>query len=231
MTQQDLIGFFSSVPHSRICSALQLMLSRLQEHFGHTTDELTFQVDHKAGTKDLRIFKGQQSSAKISCIQHQSVAYSSCHRTDRFPVEVGLFQGGSGYLCMGSPLAPVLCAMVAAEQEYLTIHSEAPSQLHYADNRCFFLRRSELQTDWARLLFYGLPIELQYVPGEDLLGSITSTQQRTISMQQPANETVLIVLYVQQDPDQRLFQDSMPELSASEDTPGQFDWYGHRWRT
>ena len=87
------------------------------------------------------------------------------------------------------------------------------------------------QTDWARLLFYGLPIELQYVPGEDLLGSITSTQQRTISMQQPANETVLIVLYVQQDPDQRLFQDSMPELSASEDTPGQFDWYGHRWRT
>ena len=50
-------------------------------------------------------------------------------------------------------------------------------------------------TDWARLLvqldFYGLPIELEHVPGEELLGSITSTVQGTITMQQPANVTVL----------------------------------------
>ena len=105
--------------------------------------------------------------------------------------------------CIGSPLAPVLCAMVAAEQEYLTIKCLCTHPLdagllrsfRYEDNRCFFFRRSELQTDWARLLFqldfYGLPIELEYVPGEELLGSITSTQQGTITMQQPANETVL----------------------------------------
>ena len=92
---------------------------------------------------------------------------------------------------------------IAAEQEYLTIKSlrthvldaELLRSFRYADNRCFFLRRSELQTDWAKLLFqldfYGLPIELEYVPGEQLLGSITSTQQGTITMQQPANETVL----------------------------------------
>ena len=42
-----------------------------------------------------------------------------------------------------------------------------------------------------RLDFYGLPIELEHVPGEELLGSITSTQQGTITMQQPVNETVL----------------------------------------
>ena len=104
---------------------------------------------------------------------------------------------------MGSPLAPVLCALVAAEQEFLTIRSLRAHladagllrSFRYADNRCFFLRRSELRTDWTRLLFrldfYGLPIELENVPGEELLGSIASTQQRTITMQQPANETTL----------------------------------------
>ena len=105
--------------------------------------------------------------------------------------------------CMGSPMAPVLCALVAAEQEFLTIRSLRTHladagllrSFRYADNRCLFLRRSELQTEWARLLFrldfYGLPIELEHVPGEELLGSITSTQQGTITMQQPANETTL----------------------------------------
>ena len=40
-----------------------------------------------------------------------------------------------------------------------------------------------------RLGFYGLPIELEHVPGpgEELLGSITSTTQGTITMQQPVN--------------------------------------------
>ena len=105
--------------------------------------------------------------------------------------------------CMGSPLAPVLCALVAAEQEFLTICSLRTHladagllrSFRYADNQCFFLRRSELQTEWTNLLFrldfYGLPIELEQVPGEELLGSITSTQQGTITTQQPANETTL----------------------------------------
>ena len=105
--------------------------------------------------------------------------------------------------CMGSPLAPVLCAMVAAEQEYSTIRSLRTQledagllrRFRYADNRCFFLRQSECHTDWTclflRLDFYGLPIELEHVPGEELLGSITSATQGTITMQQPINETVL----------------------------------------
>ena len=104
---------------------------------------------------------------------------------------------------MGSPLAPVLCFLVAAEQELLLIRSFR-QQLHeagllrafrYADNRCFFLRQSEMHTDWAtmtlQLAFYGLPIELEHVPGEQLLGSTTSTVQGTITMQQPGDITLL----------------------------------------
>ena len=147
-----------------------------------------------------------QRTTQISRIQHQGATNSTRHGTDRVfaAVCVGLdtYCQNQG-ACVGSPLAPVLCALVAAEQEFLTIRSLRTHladagllrSFRYADNRCFFLRRSELQTEWTNLLFrldfYGLPIELEQVPGEELLGSITSTQQGTITMQQPANETAL----------------------------------------
>ena len=206
MIQQDLIGFFNSVPHSRICSALQLMLCRLQEHFGQPAEDLAFQVDHKAGTRGLRIFKGQRrfrgSNTKVLRIQHVMELTEFLLQSAYFKVALGTYCQIQE-ACMGSPLAPVLCALVAAEQEFLMIRSLRTHlvdagllrSFRYADNRCFFLRRSELQTDWARLLFrldfYGLPMELEHVPGQELLGSITSTQQGTITMQQPANQATL----------------------------------------
>eukprot|EP00439_Symbiodinium_sp_Y106_P022753 s9138_g2.t2 len=74
MIQQDLIGFFNSVLHARICSALQLMTYRLQERFGQPIEDLTFQVDHKTGARGLRICKGQRrfrgSNTKVLRIQH-----------------------------------------------------------------------------------------------------------------------------------------------------------------
>ena len=72
--------------------------------------------------------------------------------------------------CMGSPLAPQF--FVQWLQQSLRVHILDAGLLRsfrYADTRCFFLRRSELQADWATLLlrldFYGLPIELEHVPG------------------------------------------------------------------
>ncbi|CAE7209145.1 unnamed protein product [Symbiodinium sp. KB8] len=175
MIQQDLIGFFNS-------------------------------VDHKAGTKDLRIFRGHRrfrgSTTKVLHIKHVMQLTKFELQSAYFKVGMDTFCQIQG-ACMGSPLAPVLCAMVAAEQEFLTIRS-LRTQLddagllrifRYADNRCFFLRRAECHTDWAclflRLDFYGLPIELELVPGEELLGSTTSVTQGTITMRQPINETVL----------------------------------------
>ena len=126
MIQQDLIGFFNSVPHSRICSALQLMLCRVQEHFGQTADELVFQVDHQAGTRDLRIFKGQRrfraSNTTVLQIRHVMELTEFLLQSAYFKVGIDTYCQIQG-ACMGSPLAPVLCAMVAAEQECLTIRS------------------------------------------------------------------------------------------------------------
>ena len=89
MIQQDLIGFFNSVPHSRICSALQLMFCRLQEHFGQTADELAFQVDQRPA--NLR------GTAKISGVQYQGATDSTCHGVDRSLVAISILRR-SGHL-------------------------------------------------------------------------------------------------------------------------------------
>ena len=129
MIQQDLIGFFNSVPHSRICSALQLMLYRLQKHFGQTADDLAFQVDHKAGTNDVRIFKGQRrfrgSNTKVLQIRHVMELTEFLLQSAYFKVGVDTYCQMQG-ACMGSLLAPVPCAMVAAEQENLKSRVCAP---------------------------------------------------------------------------------------------------------
>ena len=118
MVQQDLIGFCNSVPHSRNCSALQLMLYRLQEHFCQTADELAFQVDHKGGTKDLRIFKGQGrfrgSNTKVLQIRHVMELTEVLLQSAYLKVGLDTYCQTQG-ACVGSPLAPVLSAMVAAE--------------------------------------------------------------------------------------------------------------------
>ena len=120
-----------------------------------------------------------QATAKIPRIQHQGAADPTCHGADRVLVAVCVLQSRVGYL-----LSDTRSMHGITTGTFVLLRS-----FRYADNRCFFLCRSELQTDWASLLFrldfYGLPIELEHVPGEELLRSITSMQQGTITMQQP----------------------------------------------
>ena len=106
----DLIGFFNSVPHSRICSALQLTLCRLQEHFGQPAEDLAFQVDHTTRTRGLRIFKGQRrfrgSNTKVLRVQHVMELTEFLLQSAYFKVGLDTYCQIQG-ACMGSPLAPV----------------------------------------------------------------------------------------------------------------------------
>ena len=89
MEQQDLIGFFNSVPHARILQALELLIWRLEELFRHNVEDIVFQVDMKADTKGLRIFRVQQ---RFSSICHKIVATLSCPGIDNISTQVRLLQ-------------------------------------------------------------------------------------------------------------------------------------------
>ena len=107
---------------------------------------------------------------------------------------------------MGSAFAPVLCTMVANTTELITLKhfreslrsSGLLSGFRYADNRAFLLSTLNQGNDWRRLLlsleFYGLPILLENVPGEELLGTTCSTQQGAITVRQPQDATLLRAL-------------------------------------
>ena len=209
MVQQDLIGFFNSVPRTRICSSLQMMLLRLEQHAGIPVSAQAYQVDMKAGTRGLRMFQGRhryrQSITKTLQLRHVIPLTRFLLASAYFKFGRDTFRQVQG-ACMGSPLAPVLCSIVAAEQEFV-FRQSFTSQLQdagllrgfrYADNRCFFLRESECATAWARLAlpleFYEAPILLEDVPGEKLLGTTTSVAQGTITMLQPADVTSLRTL-------------------------------------
>ena len=82
---------------------------------------------------------------------------------------------------VGSPPAPVLLCVGCSGTEYMTIKSFRAQLTDAGLLHSFIMRRSELQTYRTKLMFqldfYGLPIEMEHVPGEELLGSITSTVQ------------------------------------------------------
>ena len=208
MIQQDLIGFFNSVPRLGFCSALQLMICRLQEHFGQPAESLAFQVDHKTGARGQRPVNFQ-GTAKIPRIQHQGAADPTCYGADRVLVAICVLQSRAGHLLSDTRglrgITVGTCSLCIGRSR--TGISEDP-ELTYPPCRCRFATQFQVRGQpmlflapfrtpdrlgkiTFQLEFYGLPIELEHVPGEELLGSITSTQQGTITMQQPANETTL----------------------------------------
>ena len=151
MIQQDLIGFFNSVPHSRICSALQLTLDRLQEQiwpFRWTTKQAPEACESSRG-----------SNTKVLRIQHVMELTEFLLQSAYFKVGLDTYCQTQG-ACMGPPLAPVLCALVAAEQEFLTI----PQLTHPP---CGCRSAEQFQVRGQPMLF------LASFPGSDTLGQIT----------------------------------------------------------
>ena len=57
MVQQDLIGFFNSVPHDRILQALTLTLHLLQENGGKPWQEQSLQLSFRKKDSSFRVFQ------------------------------------------------------------------------------------------------------------------------------------------------------------------------------
>ena len=63
MVQKDLIGFFKSVPHSRILQALDFSLMLLQDRWGQQWQKQSVQVSLRNKDPHLRVFRGQRRFA------------------------------------------------------------------------------------------------------------------------------------------------------------------------
>ena len=63
MIQQDLIGFFNSVPHDRILQALTYTLFLLQEQWGKPWQEQSLQLSFRNKNSNFRVFRGRRRFA------------------------------------------------------------------------------------------------------------------------------------------------------------------------
>ena len=199
LQQQDLSGFFNSVPHSRMIEAVTYAVNHYIAHKGVTPDS---KLSTSLATEDRtqRIFRGRfrRAGQKYLAIQLDHIP-----RITEFLLKHSYFTVGNLVFrqiqgaSMGSHFAPALCGLVAAFQEYcfhktfngMRTQHRLLHNSRYVDNRVLLhfpgWREHYPWNLFTKLDFYEAPILLEEVDDTEILGCTISTTQRTITVRQP----------------------------------------------
>ena len=176
----DLVGFFNSLPQERIFQALQLMLDRYEQLHG-TNQQPTFSVHMTSTQKAFRVFRGRSTCRQIK-LQHLIEFVRIAFDASFFTCLGHVFKQNRG-ATIGNQLSPALCAMTVAAEEQLWWESWElflNSQRHlfflvrYVDNRLSLIHSSIHSAtpfqQYTDLLFYKPPVELEPVGDNHFLG-------------------------------------------------------------
>ncbi|CAE7240415.1 AMY1.1, partial [Symbiodinium sp. CCMP2592] len=209
MKQQDLVGFFNSVPHDRILQSLLFVLQLLEDRWHKPWQQQSLQVSIRSKDPNFRVFRGRRRFAarntKTLPLEDLPELVGFLLRSSFFQCGIHTFKQIQG-ASMGSALAPVLCTLVASTTEFLwlrnfrTILNNIGFQTaaRYADNRVFHLHSGIQRNPWLQLLFhlefYGSPIILEDVLTETFLGTTCSNVQGTITVVQPTDASTIRTL-------------------------------------
>ena len=209
MKQQDLIGFFNSVPHDRILHSLNFALQLLEDHWHKPWRQQSLQVSVRSKDPHFRVFRGRRRFAarntKTIYLEDLPALIAFMLRSSFFQCGCYTFKQIQG-ASMGSALAPVLCTLVASTIEFVWLRNFRTvlynigfqQAARYADNRIFHFHVGIRRNPWLRLLFhlefYGVPILLEDVLSENFLGTTCSVTQGTITVVQPAESTAIRTL-------------------------------------
>lgn len=170
---QDLSGFFTNVPHSRILSCTQRLIQMWCDRKAETDSKFCFET---------ATIKVQMSQAKL-----ETDCWYPVHVKDVMPVvlhllEFSVFQIGDHAFqqihgaCIGAPLSPIICSIVVTMHEFLWFKlSNDPVNFdatRYVDNRATFnYSRDERSNQWLDPEFYHKPVVLEDEGHQVLLGS------------------------------------------------------------
>ena len=185
---QDLAGFFTSIPAQRIMQSVQALLRLYQQQHPHVDDNTTFSADLQQADATLRMFLGRpRRAAKVhrqkrfgdicnycALSLHASI-FTHMHQT---------FQQVRGS-AIGNQISPVLARITVShvEQQWITQpHAQSLPQRHsnriyitrYVDNRLVLLEHQQQHhTAMQQFLadtFYQPPVLLEPEPDFAFLG-------------------------------------------------------------
>ncbi len=199
LQQQDLSGFFNSVPHTRMIEAVTYAVHHYIAHKGVAPDS-KLSTSLALEDRTQRIFRGRfrRAGQKYLAIQLDRIP-----KITEFLLKHSYFTVGSMIFrqiqgaSMGSHFVPALCGLVAAFQEYcfhkafsgMRTHHKLLHNSRYLDNRVLMhfpgWRETYPWNLFTKLDFYEAPILLEEVDDSEILGCTISTIQRTITVRQP----------------------------------------------
>ena len=205
LQQQDLSGFFNSVPHSRMIDAVTYAVNHYIVSNGLPPGS-TLSTSIAREDRTQRIFRGKfrQAGRRYLNLQLSEIPTLVIFLLKHSYLTVGnhvfrQIQGAS----MGSQFAPALCGLVAAFQEYCFFKAfQGMKTFHrllhntrYVDNRIMMdfpgWRQHSPWDLFTALDFYNPPILLEEVDDSEILGCNISTDQRTITIRQPLDLVTL----------------------------------------
>lgn len=194
----DLVGFFNSVPQTRLLDAVHSLIHEWQHRHG----EISITVDlSQKGAALQSTFSG---SFRSPGFRHKSVSSNDIFSIVKASLQTHFFTAigtvwrqirGAG---IGSQISPTLSnlAVTLIERSWSSTYHEVLNQPHfhhlkirYVDNRFVIVQKHHLQTPafqvFADLDFYGSPVELELVEDNLLLGFYVDVFDRTIIYKLP----------------------------------------------
>ncbi len=204
----DLVGFFTSVPHVRIKAAVNHMVSEyLRNHPSPQSMELTkFSVKtvEDSLSNDLRTFRGKVRKPGVMMREiwlEDIVELTGLMLELSFFTSLGICYSQIRGACIGAPASPVICNITAAFEEFVWITAfnltwasvtRFPAFFsRYVDNRACILHNSDrtrATTQLTSLDLYRPPVQLEEVEGCMFLGFDVDITSRTLTYDPPVHD-------------------------------------------
>ena len=186
MHNDDLVCFYTSVPHARIIAAVTYALERYSTLQPSPTNEpIIFTVQPTSKCKFTRFVRGRSFKRlrknHIIQLQHllQLTTFTLKHS---YFTSLGTVYKQKRGSCIGSPLSPALCNLTVAFEEHLWYNTynchinRTTFCTRYVDNRLILLLQETQNTEAFQALtdlnFYKDPVTLEPEEGNKFLGFI-----------------------------------------------------------
>jgi hypothetical protein len=202
MHNDDLVGFYTSVPHARIIAAVTYALDRyatLQP--SQTNEPITFTVQPKSKCKFTRFVRGRsfQRLGKNHFIFLQHIkALTIFTLKHSYFTSLGQVYRQKRGSCIGSPLSPALCNLTVAFEEHIWTNtydchiSRTTFCTRYVDNRLILLQQETQNTEAFQVLtdlnFYKDPVTLEPEEGNKFLGFTINHNKHTCTYIVPEHD-------------------------------------------
>ena len=198
---QDLAGFFTSIPAGRILHALARLLKQYQQQHRHVNDDIVFTVDLRQPDTTLRLVRGRPRRAGMT---KRQIRFGDIYNICSLSLQASIFSQlqqtfqqirGSA---IGNQISPVLANITVSlteqdwldqpeVQQYLQRHADRILITRYVDNRLVLIDQSQQHHPFLQDTFYQDPVILEDEPDNSFLGCTIDLHKHTLSYNQPGN--------------------------------------------